>query len=109
MSKDDKGDKTMGDMMTIAVDEVNRKDFTSKVRKELDEICQRVTELEVMGLMNEDVDAKTFTMQRVLYDAYKMLGYELIRSRSYIYALIFKGKRYWLDTLSMVVKERGSF
>ena len=97
------------DLMTIAVDEVNRKDFTSKVRKELDEICQGLTDLEVLGLMNEDVDGKTFTMQRVLYDAYKMLGYELIRSRSYVYALIFKGKRYWLDTLSMVVKERGSF
>ena len=68
-----------------------------------------VADLEVMGLMDEDVDAKTFSMQRVLYDAYKMLGYELIRSRSYIYALIFKGKRYWLDTLSMVVKERGNF
>ncbi len=99
----------MKDMMTIAVDEANRKDFTSKVRKELDKICQEVSDLEVMGLMNEDVDTKIFSMQRVLYDAYKMLGYELIRSRSYIYALIFKGKRYWLDTLSMVVKERGSF
>ena len=97
------------DMMTIAVDEVNRKDFTSKVRKELDKICQGLSDLEVVGLMNDDVDNKTFTMQRVLYDAYKMLGYELVRSRSYVYGLLFKGKRYWLDTLSMVVKERGTF
>lgn len=97
------------DMMTIAVDEVNRKDFTSKVRKELDKICQGLSDLEVVGLMNDDVDTKIFTMQRVLLDGYKLLGYELIRSRSYVYALIFKGKRYWLDTLSMVVKERGAF
>ena len=97
------------DMMTIAVEEVNRKDFTSKVRKELDKICTGLTDLEILGLMNDDVDNKTFTMQRVLLDGYKMLGYELIRVRSYVYQLIFKGKRYWLDTLSMVIKEKGGF
>ena len=96
-------------LMTIMVEETNKKDFTQKVKTELEKICKDLTDLEVIGLMNDDVDGRIFTMQRVLYNTYKMLGYEFIRSRSYVYALIFKGKRYWLDTLNMVVKERGSF
>lgn len=93
--------------MTIVVNEENKKDFTTKVKKELEKICEDLADLEIFETMNDDADREHFTIQRVLYDAYKMLGYELARMRKYVYSMIFKGKMYYLDTLTMRVREKG--
>jgi hypothetical protein len=95
--------------MTIIVNEENKKAFTTKVKTELEKICDDLADLEIFETMNEDADREHFTVQRVLYDAYKMLGYELARMRKYVYSMIFKGKLYYLDTLTMTVREKGAF
>ena len=95
--------------MTIIVDEENRKDFTTKVKRELEKICVDLADLEIFEAMNNDADREHFAMQRALYSAYKMLGYELARTRKYVYILIYKGKTYYIDTLTMTVREKGVF
>lgn len=93
--------------MTIIVNEENRKDFTTKVKRELEKICVDLADLEIFETMNEDADREHFTVQRVLYSAYKMLGYELARVRKYVYILTYKGKMYYINTLMMKVREKG--